>query len=309
MTLARAARSALCSASPAHVVAVMTLIAAGGALADDLPGSLLAAAKIAPTAAEGAPRCYALGDLGGGPRLPYSMGDHRTGVAATADYSSTTAAAYLGAVPRGAQPSALVQALEEAGVARRIPLTWLQHTLPPGSHVPPQRDLGVDGRDSRPTPSEERTESAEGDAFLVAGQDRDAFAHADPGATSGSPPALDGSGPGPDFSRDAQRPPPGVWQPNRMCFRYSPVRVLEYGDPERQPNGVMTVSAAVLFEAEGMPAWARTYRVAAGLPQNPLPWEVRYLSFRDDGDGWRPEPFGSDLFLRGHTHVVRDDGG
>ena len=104
MTLARAARSALCSASPAHV-AVMTLVAAGGALADDLPGSLLTAAKTAPTTAEGMLRCFGLGDLGGGPRLPYSMGDRRIGVAATADYSSRTAGAYLGAVPPGAPPT------------------------------------------------------------------------------------------------------------------------------------------------------------------------------------------------------------
>ncbi len=305
MSLGRLVRGALRSASPPHLVVAMVLAATGGsASAGDLPALLLAAARLMPATQEGSVKCYRLGDRGNGPRLPYAMGEHRTGVAGTAEYSASTVGAYLGAVSRGAPASPLVQALVDAGVARLIPLTWLQHTLLPGQHAPTQQDVEGTPASPRAAPADDRITSVDGDVFVVAGADQRLFPRPEPGASSGSPPALDGSGAGPDFSADAQRPPAGVWEPDRMCFQYSAVRILEYGDPEQQPNGLLTISAAVLFQASGMPAWAMTYQVAAALPEYPLPFEVRFLSFRNDGDGWRPQPFGNGLFLRGRTHLM-----
>ena len=190
------------------------------------------------------------------------------------------------------------------------PLTWIQHTRQPGFRVPSQHDLGTSGASQRQAaPDVEGVASAAGDAFLVTGDDSTISNHADAGPLSAPPPAIDGSGSGMDFSSDAQRPPGGIWRTDKLCLSYVPKRVLEYADPERQANGTAAAAAAILFGAEPLPGWASDFRVASSLRDHPLPFEVRFVGFRNDGDGWRALPFGSDLFLRGRTHILREDGG
>ena len=274
---------------------------AGGALADGLPGELLSAGA-RPEASEGRARCYFLGALNDDIRFPYRMGDHRTGAAAAAGYSADTVGAYLGEVPRGAAPTPVVQALLDLGVARRVPVTFVQHTRPPGFRVPSPEDLAASASErAAPSRVEEGVSAVAADAFLVSGGDSTFFNHADAGSSSPGPPAMDGSGEGPDFSPDAQRPPVGVWKTDQICLSYAPKRILEYSDPAREANGTSTVGAAVLFAADPMPAWASDLRLATALRNPPLTFEVRFMAFRNDGDGWRPMPFGDDSFLRGRT--------
>ena len=83
-----------------------------------------------------------------------------------------------------------------------------------------------------------------------------------------------------------------------------PDRVLEYGDVEVRENGVKYVSAAILFHPARLPAWASDYRVALTTRNVFVPDDVRFVTFRDDGDGWRPTPFPEPFFMRRKTHIV-----
>ncbi len=308
----RAVHPALRRPAARRLLAALAFLAgpAAAATAADLPADLLAAAARSNEASDERTRCYRLEGVVDEVRIPYAMGDHRTGVAGAAGYSAATVGAYLGSVPRGAQPSPFVQAMLDLGVAKRVPLAWIQHTRQPGFRVPSQRDLGGNGGPQpRAAPDAEGVASAAGDAFLVEGEDSAFFNHAEPGPLSAAPPAIDGSGSGMDFSADAQRPPDGVWRTDKLCLSYAPKRVLEYAAPERQANGTVTAAAAILFGAEPLPGWASTVRVATALRDHPLPFEVRFVGFRNDGDGWRTLPYGNDLFLRGRTHILREDGG
>ena len=94
-----------------------------------------------------------------------------------------------------------------------------------------------------------------------------------------------------------------------MCSHYLievPERVLKYGDPQTRQSGFRVVSSAILFHPERLPAWASDFRVAATIGSVVVPDDVRFVTFRDDGNGWRPMPYPDPFFMRGKTHVVGD---
>ncbi len=189
MTIPKSIKIALCSASPAHVVAVMTLLAAGESLwADDLPQALLAAATTAqPMSATGS-ECD-------------QPGERLAGVTPSGDASF--------------------------------------HTLDSGW-------------------------------------------------------SLDGN---------TRRSPQDVQTLTGTCLGYAPVRVLDYGAVQRQPNGIVTVVAAILFHAEAGTDRAMTLSAASTHPELPLPWAVRYVAFRKDRAGWRRAVLDNDPSGRARPHI------
>ena len=190
MTIPKSVKNALCSASPAHVVAVMTLLAAGESLwADDLPQALLAAATTAQPMLAGDSECDQLGE-----RL--------AGVPSSGDASF--------------------------------------HSLNIGS--------GLAG--------------------------------------------------------NTQRLPPLVQTLTGTCLGFTPVRILDFGAVQRQPNGIVTVVAAILFHAEAATDRATTLLAASTHPEVPLPWAVRYVAFRNDGKGWRQAVLDNDPSVRARPHIV-----
>jgi hypothetical protein len=88
-----------------------------------------------------------------------------------------------------------------------------------------------------------------------------------------------------------------------------PDRVFEYGDVEMRRSGLKYVSAAILFHPERLPAWASDFRVAATNRTVFVPDDVRFVTFRDDRDGWRPTPTPSSLCAAGRTSRLATDAG
>ena len=273
----------------------VSLPAAEVALANDLLGQLIEASKKIPATEEGRERCSQIEGLQNRLNMPFTLGDHRIFTDGTTGYHRDAVGAYLGDGPKGEPPPLFVQALLDAGAARRVTMTWIERTTLPTGVVPHLQDTGVPNKpgDDRPA-FVTRQATLVGDAYLVTGGDRALFtANTNRYVPSAWPPAIG------DQATDAAgrpasppaAPPPGLWSTARVCVDEEPARVLEYGDVEVRENGVKYVSAAILFHPARLPAWASDYRVALTTRDVFVPDDVRFVTFRDDGDGWRPTPF------------------
>lgn len=288
------------------LLALAWLPSADASPADDLPDQLMKASRLIPVTEEGRERCAPLNGLDNLLRIPFSFGDHRTFANGGAGYGPDTKGAYLGDQPKGQPAPPFVQALLDAGAAKRVRLTWVERTTMPTGAIPHLQDTGAPVGSGNEKPAfVTRETTLEGDAFLVTGKDRKLFvATTDRYAQAPLAPAIGGdAGPNDGPGAGQLAPPPGVWSTAKICVVYVPDRILEYGDVQARPNGVKVVSAAILFHPERLPSWASDLRVAPVTRTVFVPDDVRFVTFRDDGDGWRPTPY-PEAFIRGKTHIV-----
>ena len=289
----------------------MSVPVASAAGTDDLQSLLIKASNLIPDTEGlgGRQRCSAISGLGNLLRIPFSFGDHKTFTDGGTGYARDTKGAYLGDGPKGATAPPFVQALLDAGAASRVTLTWVERTTTPTGAIPQLKDTGVAGAPSNDKPAfVTRDTKLDGDAFLVTEEDRALFsANTNRYVQSPLPPAI-GGGETPDQGAgDRPSPPLGVWSTAKVCVLEVPDRVLEYGDVQVRQDGVRYVSAAILFHPMRLPAWASDFRVAGATSNVFVPDDVRFVTFRDDGDGWRPTPYPEPFFMRGRTHIA--DGG
>ncbi len=285
-----------------------SLPAAHAALADDLLSQLIEASKQMPATEKGRERCSQIEGLQNRLNMPFTLGDHRIFTEGTAGYTRDAEGAYLGDGPKGEPPPLFVRALLDAGAARRVTMTWVERTTLPTGVVPHLQDTGAPDKSGDDRPAfVTRQATLVGDAYLVTGEDRALFpANTNRYVLSAWPPAIG------DQVTDATgrptgplpSPPPGLWSAATVCMIEEPDRVLEYGDVEARENGVKYVSAAILFHPARLPAWASDYRVALTTRNVFVPDDVRFVTFRNDGDGWRPTPFPEPFFMRRRTHIV-----
>ena len=293
----------------ACLAAAVALLALGpkAAQADDLPATLVAAAAEFGKAANER-QCAFITGLS--QHLPARGGpDTAISVAPTESYGPATVGAYLGDDLPGQTPPAFVQALVDAGVAKAVALTWMgrdrrtvapkpaSSSLPPEfrglmpQNLPPVQSMGA------PEPTGTR-----GVAFLVTGPDQVLFARPEQAGSSLTPvpPNLAGK----TFEQDAR--PAGVWGSDRLCWKLIPDRVLEYGDPVDHGNGLVDVTAAVLFHPERVPAWISDPRVIGAVRPPMPPQTVLWLDFRNAGDGWRYVRPGS-MIPPEKTHILEKE--
>ena len=293
------------------LLAAMSVPVASAAGTNDLPSLLIKASNLIPgtEGLGGRQRCSAISGLGNLLRIPFSFGDHRTFTDGGTGYARDTKGAYLGNGPKGEPVPPFVQALLDAGAARKVILTWVERTTTPTGAIPQLQDMGVAGAPSNDKPTfVTRDTKLVGDAFLVTGEDRALLpANTNRYVQSPSPPAIGGGGRPDDAAEDPPSPPPGVWSTVKVCVLEVPDRILECGDVQVRQDGVRYVSAAILFHPVRLPAWASDFRVAGTMSNVFVPDDVRFVTFRDDGDGWRPTPYPEPFFMRGRTHIA--DGG
>ena len=236
------------------------------------------------------------------------MGDHQTTVDGSDSYSRDAKGAYLGDGPKGEPAPPFVQALLDAGAARRVTLTWTQRTTTSTGRIPHLQDLGAPTSQGSGAPAfVTRQATLQGDAFLVTGEDRTLFvASTNRYDMAPRPPAIADQDAGaigqPTSSQPS--PPPGLWSAAKLCVTEAPDRVLEYSDVRLGTDGVRYASAAILFHPERMPAWASDFRITGATQNVFVPDDIRFVTFRNDGDGWRPVPYPDVFFMLGKTHVV-----
>ncbi len=263
------------------------------ALADDLPGLLLAAAKLIPTNEQGRMRCSVImsSPYSGAPEM---LDPPDNSLKDGEDYGPSTRGAYLGAAGVGKAPFPLPEALLEAGAAKRYRLGVPVRVQVPnpvhGNGLP----LWADQVQLRVT-----------DVIVVDGPDAALFPAAPNSVFLGRPPEVNGglNGQGEPLGTAAVTPP-GVWASDRLCLTSAPVRILEYGDVETRQNGASFVTAAVLFRAERAPDWLADPRVMRSLYHPLMVQEVRFVGFRHDDDGWRPTLMADPFFIEKKTHLV-----
>ena len=293
------------------LLAAMSVPVASAAGTDDLPSLLIKASNLIPgtEGLGGRQRCSAISGLGNLLRIPFSFGDHQEFIDGGTGYARDTKGAYLGDGPKGGPAPPFVQALLDAGAARLVTLTWVERTTTPTGAIPQLQDTGVAGAPSNDKPAfVARDTKLDGDAFLVTGEDRALFpANTNRYVQSPSPPGIGGGARQDEAAGGPPSPPPGVWSTAKVCVLEVPDRVLEYGDVQVRQDGVSYVSAAILFHPVRLPAWASDFRVAGATSNVFVPDDVRFVTFRDDGDGWRPTPYPEPYFMRGKTHIA--DGG
>ena len=278
---------------PLLLSSAMTLLLSQ-ARADELPGLLIAAAKLMPATEEGRTRCSIvnpappLSDASATPTPPEnSLKDDE-------DYTASTQGAFLGVTAPAMVAPPFQQALLEAGAAKRYRLQVSQRARVPN----PLRGNGL--------PSFVPGVSTKvSDVVVVTGPDAALFPNLRNPFPLTRVPAVNGG------SDDQGQPlgsaavtPPGVWLGDRVCLTEVPNRVLEYGDIETRQNGLRFVTAAILFRAEGAPSWLADPRVVRSLYGRLLAQEVRIVGFRDDGDGWRPTLVSDPGFIEKKTHLV-----
>ena len=149
-SLAAAPRTMLAGA----LLVAMSMLVAEAARAHDLPGQLIAASKMIPVSEGlgGRQRCSAISDLSNRLRIPFSFGDHQTFTDGGSGYRRDTKGAYFGDGPKGEPAPPFVQALLDAGAAKRVTLTWVERTTTPTGTIPHLLDTGVPGSPSNDKP-------------------------------------------------------------------------------------------------------------------------------------------------------------
>ena len=305
-------RKILCTCAQAvALTTAVQLAAAAAARAADLPGELLTASKLIPIDADGRQVCLQINGLTNQLGLPMVIGRALTSVEATSAYTAETQGVYLGDGPSGVPAPPFVQALLDAGAAERIKLTWVDRRSILTLGVPRLLDTGIAASAapaSPAAPSREQVTELHGDAYLVTGPDRELFVHDEGNWIAPVAPHIEQ--PAPAGNKDGLpggQAPPSVWNSTRICYALVPDRVLEYGDPDNHGNGVRELSAAILFHPARIPGWISDPRVIEAMPLRMQPDEVRVITFRNDGDGWRPEKYRLRLWVDGKVHLVRQD--
>lgn len=220
--------------------------------------------------------------------------DRRRMALPTPDYDANTAGAYFGGGPRGVTPSPFLQALMDAGVVRRVPVTIVTRTHQPTAaalgYVPLQDTIGGP-LPPPPTQQFEDTESrmdadlfiapGDGAAWFIANPDlRKGLMGIAPASTPRIVPVRDGSG--------NAAVPPGLVTPDGICYPLRADRVLEYTDAKTVGYKLREITVAILMKPRTMPGWVSDPRVFGALMGAPvLPEDVRVWTFRNAGDGWR----------------------
>lgn len=295
------------------LAAMLTLaqpMVASAAKADDLPAQLLAASRSIPVEPDGRKVCIAITGLANDLRIPAVLVGQSGAGGTSEGYSASTVGAYLGDSPAGAPAPPFVQALLDAGAARRIPLTWTQQMRVPTGYPPQLTDTGtVSSAAPPPRPAYAGLDiTFRGDAYIVGGEDKDLFAHVQNDFLAPTPPAVTSAAEAESTAQEAASGarPRGVWGSSHVCYAIVPDRVLEYGEVVELGNGFKEVGAAVLFRPARVPGWVSDPRVIETLMPNMKPLDVRMLVFRFDGENWHWLPGGVARFP-GRTHIVADD--
>lgn len=286
-------------------IAVLLLAAPSGARAADLPAELVAAAASIPATDDGLRICLQIEGLEDVRGVSVVVDDPPDGEAAHA-YSSRKRGAYLGDGLPGAPAPAFAQALIDAGAADRLAMGWRERRIGRSAALPILRDTGSTPGAPAPTglPPAYVVEGR-GEAYVVTGPDSALFARDENNWIAPVVPRLAPRGAGSDGTsfQDAA-PPRGIWSSTRLCYVLKPDRVLEYSDPVAKPNGLRQVTAAILFHPSLVPAWISSPGVIASMPRRMAPDEVRFVTFRNDGDGWRPVAYPFSEVTTGKLHIV-----
>ena len=294
----------------AALLALAQPVVASAARADDLPAQLLAASREIPVEPHGRQVCIPITGLANDLRTPSVLVDRGEVGGTSEGYSASTVGAYLGDGPTGAPAPPFVQALLDAGAARRIPMSWTQHLRVPTGYPPQLTDTGtVPSAAPPPRPAyEDRDITFHGDAYIVGGEDAELFAHDRNDFLAPIPPAVASAAEAGSTAQEAGSgaPPRGVWKSSRVCYEIVPGRTLEYGEVVELGNGFKEVGAAVLFHPTRVPTWISDPRVIDTLQPNMKPLDVRMLVFRFDGEAWHWLPGGVARFPS-RTHIVADD--
>ena len=292
---------------PAVALPLAVLLgAAPAARAEDLLAALVAAAKLIPAADEGLHVC-----------LPVEGLENVRGVSLTVDapphgsdphrvYTAASRGAYIGDGAPGVPAPPFPQALLDARAVERLELKWRERRIGVYTGVPVLRDTGSTPGAPAPTkPPPDTIIDGRGESYVGPGADAALFVHSDNDWLAPVPPKIvkRNDPRGTAATMDAAVPP-GLWNATRLCYVLQPDRVLEYGDPIALRNGIRRITAAVLFHPSHVPSWIADPRVVAAMPRHMIPDDVRFVTFRDDGDGWRPETYPFAEVTVGRIHVV-----
>lgn len=286
-------------------IAMLLLMAPWGAGAEDLPVELVAAAGSIPATDDGLRVCLQIEGLEDA-RGVHDVVDDPPDAEPGRAYSSRTRGAYLGAGLPGAPAPAFAQALLDAHAADRLAMAWRERRLGRLPSLPILRDTGsTPGAPAPNGPAPGYVVQGQGEAYVVSGADAALFVHDANNWIAPVVPRLAPPGAGSEVTsfQDAM-PPTGVWNTTRICYVLRPDRVLEYADPVTKPNGIRQVTAAILFHPPLVPPWISSPGVIASMPSRMAPNEVRFVTFRNDGDGWRPDRFPFAEVTTGKLHFV-----
>ncbi|MCH4091140.1 hypothetical protein [Acetobacter sp.] len=228
-------------------------------------------------------------------------------------YDAGTKGVYFGGGPFGIQPGAFLQALMDAGVVRRVPVTIVTHTHQPSAGASvfvPLQDAAGGGIPAAPaqqfTDSDDRMRA---DLFIGTGRYADWFITnpslraglmgVAPATTPRSVPVQDGSGKG--------VAPAGIAAPDGLCYPLEADRVLEYTDVRPIGSRTGEITVAILMKPRDMPSWASDPRIFEALLDGPvLPEDVHVWTFRNAGDGWRLAGITDMREMAGKGHYVGD---
>ena len=286
-------------------IAMLLIQARSGARAADLPAELVAAAASIPATDDGLRICLQIEGLENVRGVSIVVDDPPDTEQADA-YTSHTRGVYLGDGLPGTPAPAFTQALIDAGAAGRLAMGWRERRIGRPAALPILRDLGSTPGAPAPTGlSPEYVVEGRGEAYVVTGPDAVLFAHDESNWIAPVVPRLAprGAGSAGTSFQDAA-PPRGVWSSTRLCYVLKPDRVLEYSDPVTKPNGLRQVTAAILFHPSLVPAWISSPGVIASMPRRMAPDEIRFVTFRNDGDGWRPVTYPFSEVTTGKLHFV-----
>ena len=299
-------RSAREASSLALAVVTLPLAVPGTLRAAGLPDELVAAAALIP--ADGDRRRACLPITGLHDQIPIATVRPAPAGSPGGGYGAATSGIWLGDGPVGVPPPPLVQAMLDAGAAEALPVTWVERRRVPAAAVP--RDaapIGAAGQPQQPG-WEVRDIEMHGFAYVVSGPERDLWRPVPTDFMTPKPlRVLDGIPDRNDIWSNHGEVPPGLKGATTICYSLLPDRVLEYEDPTLQANGLRELSAAVLFHPARMPRWASDYRTFDAMPRRIQPDVVMVLTFRWDGDGWRPEQYAKWGALLGRVHLVGQD--
>lgn len=219
-------------------------------------------------------------------------------------YTASIQGAYLGDMPAGRQPPPFIQALIENGVVTPIALISAQITVTQRPFIPQLQDLMKSAVPAPPLlPQTTLKPGPPGEAFIVTGPDAKLFTPATEAFSIGPAPLdLIPASPG-----ENPEPPSGLWKTEKICYTIKPDRVLEYGDFHDDGDGTTTMDAFILFHPSYVPNWISDYRVTPVLHPIMLPNDVRFVKFRNDGDGWRPFIAATGGTIRTDLHIIGGD--
>jgi len=220
-------------------------------------------------------------------------------------YDQGTIGAYFGGGSAGVGPTPFLQALMEAGVVRRVSATIVTRIHQPsagGLAFVPLQDTMAGARPAPPAKQFDDSESRmNADLFVATGEGAAGFV-ADPVPHDGRivpriMPVRNEAG--------HAVSPTGIVVPAGLCYPLRAERVLEYTDVRTVGYKLREVTVAILMKPKAIPGWASDPRVFDALNDGPiLPEDVRILTFRDAGDGWRLYGLTDMREMAGHGHYI-----